>query len=79
MNREDILNEIKTIIEDILDDEIELCEDTVASDVDGWDSLTHILIINEIEKHFEIKIPMKDVVKLKNVGDLINSIQECKK
>lgn len=49
-------------------------DELVAADVDGWDSLTHMIIIAEIEKNFSVRFSLKEVNKLKNMGDLKNLI-----
>jgi acyl carrier protein len=46
-----------------------------ARDVEGWDSLTHMEIITEIEAVFNIKFKLKDLNKLKNLGTLIELIE----
>lgn len=43
---------------------------TTASDVEGWDSLNHTLLIGEVQKHFNVKFALKEVMKFQNVGDL---------
>ncbi len=48
---------------------------TTANDVDAWDSLSHLNMISAVEKEFEVKFKLKDLVKLKNVGDLLNTIE----
>ncbi len=75
MNREDILQQVKDIFCDVLDDEdIALNNDTTANDIDGWDSLTHIHLVVAIEKHFKIKFASKEILSWKNVGEMIKSI-----
>ena len=80
MTREEILAKINEIFRDLFDDEsITVSDATVASDVDGWDSLMHITIIGTIEAEFGIKFPMKDIVGMKNVGQLVDKISELSK
>jgi acyl carrier protein len=45
-------------------------EDTLASQVPGWDSLNHVNVILAIEKHFHVRFKPIEVLKLKNIGDL---------
>ncbi|MGZ4034199.1 MAG: acyl carrier protein [Bacteroidia bacterium] len=45
-----------------------------ANDVDGWDSMSHLKLIVTVEKEFGIKISGSEVMKLKNVGDLLNLV-----
>ena len=47
-----------------------------ANDVDSWDSLSHMEMINQVEEEFGVKFKLKDLVKLKNVGDLEQLIEE---
>lgn len=53
---------------------IVLSELLTANDVDNWDSLTHMILITEIETQFDIKFKLKELNKMKNVGDLIEII-----
>jgi acyl carrier protein len=76
MNREKVYSRLKDVFSDVFDGEVELKDATTASDVEGWDSLSHITIIGAIEDEFDIKFPMKDVVHMKNVGDLVSKIIE---
>ena len=52
-----------------------ITDSMTASDVDGWDSLTHINLIVALERAFRIKFTTGEVTKLKNVGDLVSLIQ----
>ncbi|WP_028242287.1 acyl carrier protein [Pseudobutyrivibrio ruminis] len=75
MNRNEVLNKIQELVREILDDEeIELSEKTMASDIDGWDSLMHITIISAIEDEFNVKFAMRDIMNMKNVGAMIDLI-----
>ncbi len=77
MSREEVLSKVTEIIRDVFDDEdIVVTADTVAGDVDGWDSLMHITLIGTIEDEFDIKFAMKDVVGMKNVGQMLDLILE---
>lgn len=55
-------------------DDITLNEDTTAHDVEGWDSLTNMVLLTEIEKKFGVRFTFREIVKLKNVGDLCQTI-----
>ena len=74
---ERVLNEVENIFRDILDEELlNLTRDTTANDVDGWDSLAHIQLIVAIEKHFKVKFSSKEILSWKNVGELLDSLQD---
>lgn len=58
------------------DETLRVTGETTASDVAGWDSLTHITLISAVEDYFSVRFAMKDLVKLKNVGELIDLIEK---
>ena len=75
MNKKELRIKLKDIFQNIFeDDKIELTDDLSAKDVDNWDSLTHMILITEIEEKFEIKFKLNDLNQLENVGDLIRII-----
>lgn len=70
-----VLQEVENIFKTVFRDEsISLDNTTSADDIDGWDSITHMSLLNEIEKHFSIDFTYKEVRNLQNIGDLINLI-----
>lgn len=76
MTREEVYARLKDVFNDVFDREVELTDATTAADVDGWDSLSHITLIGTIEDEFDIKFAMKDVVHMKNVGEMVDLILE---
>jgi acyl carrier protein len=77
MDKVQILSEVQNIMRNILDEpEINLTEGTTASDVEGWDSLTHIHIVVAIEKHFKIKFTSSEILSWKNVGEMLDNIMK---
>jgi acyl carrier protein len=72
MNTMDPLTEVfRSVFED---NSIILKPEMTANDVEGWDSLSHVLLILAIENHFKIKFIHKELLTLKNVGDLVIAI-----
>ena len=62
---------------DVLDlDEVELTEETSANDIEEWDSLSNIQLIVAIEKAFGIKFTSLEIMKWRNVGEMVNSMEE---
>ena len=76
MEREEIFSKLNEIFEDVLDlDETpELADDTSAVDIEEWDSLSNIQLIVAIEKSFCVKFNASEMMKWKNVGELVDSI-----
>lgn len=77
MNRAEIFEKLTEIFRDVFDDEdIELTETATSADIEDWDSLTHIMLLSAVEDDFGIKFDMKAVQGLKDVGAMVNLIQE---
>lgn len=76
MNKEEILFKVRAAFVMVLEHEnFILNEATTADDVDGWESITHMMIISEIENQFNIKFKLMDLMNMNNVGDLIRCIK----
>jgi acyl carrier protein len=75
MERSQILAEVQTIFRDILDqDELVLQPETTADQVEDWDSLNHLHLVNAVERHFKIRFTVKEIQSWKNIDDLLGSI-----
>lgn len=57
------------------DDDIAIGRETTANDVDGWDSLSHTNLIVAVESAFGIRFLQKELLTFRNVGDLLDSIE----
>ncbi len=76
MNRSEIKEKVTEIFRDVFDDEsIEITDETTAADIEDWDSLTHITLISEVESAFGLKFGMKDVIGMKNVGEMLDILE----
>ena len=74
---EEIIAKTNDIFRDVFDDKsIEITREMTANDVDKWDSLTHLTMIAKTEEVFGVKFKLKELVKMKNVGDMLDKIQE---
>jgi acyl carrier protein len=77
MERKEIFEKLNEIFIDVLDlDECELTDETSANDIEEWDSLSHIQLIVAIEKAFKIKFTSLEIMRWKNVGEMVDSISE---
>ena len=77
MTQNEIMDALHSIFRTVLkNDSITLTAETTANDVDGWDSVTNVMIIDEIEKQFGLSFKLRDIIKMKNVGDLSNKVLE---
>ena len=65
MQTTELLENLSQIFRKVLKrEDITLTESTTARDVDGWDSLTNMLLISEVEKAFGVRFTFRDIVKL---------------
>lgn len=75
MERTDIVDTLSGIFKTVFtDDSITLTDELSANEVERWDSLSHMILISEIEKSFSIKFKLKELNKMRNVGDMVNII-----
>ena len=73
----DILDELQPIFQDIFeDDELLITAESNAATVEDWDSLAHITLIFAIEQEFEIKFALGELETMKNVGDMVELMQQ---
>lgn len=74
---ENIRQEVNQIFQHIFNNEqLQVADSMTANDIDGWDSLTHVDLISEIERHFAIKFKLRDITSMKDVGSLIRIVGE---
>ena len=75
MERTEVVNKLTPVFRRVFtNDTLEITNELNASDVANWDSLSHMLMIGEVEKEFSIKFKLKELNKMKNVGDMIDLI-----
>ncbi len=75
MEKENVILKLTEIFRKVFSDEsLTISDEMTASDVDRWDSLSHMLMIAEVESEFSIKFKLKELNKMRNVGDMIEVI-----
>lgn len=75
MDREEILKQLALIFEEVLKQPgLKIDYNMSADDIDGWDSLSNMTIISEIEKKWNVHFKLRDIVRMKNIGDMIDVI-----
>jgi acyl carrier protein len=79
MKNDDILNDTARIIRDALQcGPVAITRETQAMHLRGWDSLSHTMILMQLEDGFGVRLPMDRVLGLNTVGDLVDLIGELK-
>tara|TARA_B110000967_G_scaffold170739_1_gene180877 strand:+ start:2129 stop:2365 length:237 start_codon:yes stop_codon:yes gene_type:complete len=76
MNRTDVFNKVQEVFREVLEDEeLIIKEDYNSEDIDDWDSLTHIMLVVEIEKTFNMRFLSSEISNWKDIGAMITSIE----
>lgn len=77
MTRDKIFVSVESIFRDIFDDEnLRIQNSTNSDSVEDWDSLNHVNLISAIEKEFNIRFALGELTDLKDVGGIIDLIEE---
>lgn len=77
MTKDEILAQVGDIIrETFRQPDATVARDTTALDVDGWDSLSHTMLLLDVETHFGVRLPAERVYDLADVGELVDLIAE---
>ena len=78
MNRQEILDKIRTVILDCFPDmrDMTMEEDTVVNTETAIDSMGFVLIICKLEALFDIKIPERQWAKLSTLGDVADAVMK---
>lgn len=76
MNREEIIEKLTPIVRSNLQSEsLELRDDLSAENVSTWTSLAFMQMLTDIENEFGIKFKMMELIRLRTMGDIIQSLE----
>jgi acyl carrier protein len=74
----DTFNELQEVIRAVFDEPaLPVTRETIAQDVEAWDSVMHVTLMLEVEDKFRVTFSLPEMAYLKSVGDLVDLI-ECK-
>ena len=75
MTREEIISQLTPIVRAIFKDEnLVIVDGLSAVNVPTWTSLAFMMLLTEIENHFGFKFKMMEILKLQNMGAIIDFI-----
>ena len=76
MNREAIIEKLTPIVRTNLQNaSLELRDDLSAENVSTWTSLAFMQMLTDIENEFGIKFKMMELIRLRTMGDIIQSLE----
>ena len=71
-----VLEQLNAVFQEVFeDDRLTVTPETTADDVDGWDSLSHVTLIVAVEARFHIRFGERELLTMRNVGDLIAAVE----
>lgn len=68
MNTLAILQQVMRLT--FFNDNLRITPEMVAMDVDGWDSLSHTILMVELERALGIEVELDEVAACENLGEL---------
>ena len=72
ITKEDIFKKITSLCREVFNNpQLLLTLSSSADEIDEWDSLSHIQLILEIEKTFEVRFSLGELQDLKNIESLV--------
>jgi len=75
MTHDEVIRNLKTTFCEVFDvDDIVLTDETTAADIEGWDSLTNVRLLVQVELDFDISFSSSEIADIPNVGELADLI-----
>ena len=66
---------IYSIFEEVLKiEQSKISRELTAKDVNGWDSLAHVILISRLEQEFAISFTLAEIADLDMLGDLVDLV-----
>jgi acyl carrier protein len=79
MEQNEIINQLQIVFRQVFKRaDLQVTPELSAAAVPEWDSLSHLVLITEVEKCFQIKFKLKELINMNNVGDMIALIEAKK-
>lgn len=75
MTKEVVMGRLQEVFRDVFgDEELILDEEMKAGDVEEWDSLMQITLLEAIQEEFGIRFSFDEMLVLDNVGKIVKTI-----
>lgn len=76
MDRVENLKKLEEIFSTVLERKITLKESDGILDIEGWDSLTHLILISLIEEQFKLKFALGEQQEMQSIDCILDLIEE---
>ena len=74
MDQQQALNQTIEVFRKVFGKDVKVDVHTTADDIEKWDSLNHIILIQELEKKFGIKFDLFEIIGIRDVSGLVSYI-----
>jgi acyl carrier protein len=75
MSREEGAARLTEIMRNVFDvDDLQYSDSLTADDVEGWDSLNHVLFLVTVENEFGFRFTSSEIDSFKNLGEVLDVI-----
>lgn len=77
LHEAEILAETRRICQTVFNDPaLVITRESNAGAIDKWDSMSNLILIDELEKRFGMKFSLDEILEAQNVGDLCDIIKK---
>lgn len=77
MERSAVWERASEICRDVFNNrDLTITEGTTAADIAEWDSLTHLSLIDELERQFHVTFTLDEVSESKDLGELMEALMK---
>lgn len=79
MDQKDLLQELQTMMRLLFKTpNLVIDESMSAADISQWNSLNHVILVSELEKKYNIKFSLSDMLDIRTIQDICDKIQFLK-
>ncbi len=77
LNQQEILEQLNVLFANVFNAKsLSLSPDDSSRSIDAWDSVNHMTLIVEVQKHYQVKFSLRETMALETVQDFIDLIQK---
>lgn len=77
IQQKEIWQRLRSIFREVFGENLpEISATTKNSDIEGWTSLNHAILIDSIERNFNISFDFDDILTMQSVEDIFQKIEK---
>ena len=76
MDKEQIIEKLTSICKEVFENEDFVYDECLSvGNVDGWTSLTNMMLVAEMEKEFNVKFKLFELSELNNMAAIVSALE----